>query len=125
MTSISRGRASAPLWGALLLGSGAWSLHLIVSHFLVEAVCAQVAAAGGSAEVSVWLPLLIVTAVAAGLALAGAVFAWSRRRVLERRGPGLERAAGLSTVVASLSLFFVLVILLESAPLLMIGCGAS
>ncbi|MEX2542189.1 MAG: hypothetical protein WD314_10270 [Trueperaceae bacterium] len=130
-------RASAPLWGALLAGAGAWTLHLVTSHFLVEAACAPVAAtaamsaamdaptsaAAGSGQGWVVAALAVLTVIAAGIALASVVFAWGRRRSLERRGPGLERAAGLATVITALSVFFVLLIVLESLPLLLIGCG--
>jgi hypothetical protein len=134
MTGTARARASAPIWGALLLSAGAWSLHLTASHFVVEAACGPVADSAAAANGGVlagvaaagWLTLALglLTAAAAVVALLGLFFAWARRRSLERRGPGLERAAGMSTVVASLSGFFVLLIALQTFPLLLIGCGA-
>ena len=125
MSDIPRWRASSPLWAALLLSSGAWSLHLIVSYFLVEASCEQVSMAGGAAPPGVWITLVVVTAVSVLLALLGAAFAWGRRRALEHGGPGLERSAGLSSVIFALSVFFALVILLELAPILTLACGSS
>jgi hypothetical protein len=135
MTGTARARASAPIWGALLLSAGAWSLHLTASHFVVEAACGPVAASGSAvanggvlagAASAGWLTLALglLTAAAAVVALLGLFYAWARRRSLERRGPGLERAAGLSTVVAALAGFFVLLIALQAFPLLLIGCGA-
>jgi hypothetical protein len=106
------------LWGALLLAGAAWSSHLLISHFLVEASCGPGATGGG-----VDVILLVVTVVTASLALVAALFAAARRRVLEHRGPGLERAAGLATVISALAGYFVLVILLESLPLLVLRCG--
>jgi hypothetical protein len=125
MSDIPRWRASSPLWGALLLSAGAWSAHLIASYFLVEASCQQVTRAGSATVPGVWIALIVITAVAATAALLGAGFAWGRRRALQGRGPGLERAGGLSLVMILLSLFFALVILLELAPILMLACGAS
>jgi hypothetical protein len=130
MTGTARARASAPIWGALLLSAGAWSLHLTASHFVVEAACGPVAAsnrgilAGAASAGWLTLALGLLTAAAAVVALLGLFYAWARRRSLERRGPGLERAAGLSTVVVVLAGFFVLLIALQAFPLLLIGCGA-
>jgi hypothetical protein len=134
MTGTARARASAPIWGAVLLSAAAWSLHLTASHFVVEAACGSVAdsaaavnggvLAGAAAAGWLTLALGLLTAAAAVVALLGLFYAWARRRSLERRGPGLERAAGLSTVVASLAGFFVLLIVLQAFPLLLIGCGA-
>lgn len=118
-------RGSAPLWVALLVGAGAWTVHLLTSHFLVDAACVPLAAsvAGGGGQGWARLVLALLTVVAAGIALGSVLFAWGRGRSLERRGPGLERAAGLANVMAALSGFFVLLIVLESVPLLLIGCG--
>jgi hypothetical protein len=134
MTGTARARASAPIWGALLLSAGAWSLHLTASYFVVEAACGPVPAnaAGGAngvlagAASAGWLVLALglLTVAAVIVALLGLFYAWARRRSLERRGPGLERAAGLSTVVVSLAGFFVLLIALQAFPLLLISCGA-
>jgi hypothetical protein len=135
MTGTARARASAPIWGALLLSAGSWSLHLTASHFVVEAACGPLLAdSAGDANGGVlagaasagWLVLALglLTVAAAIVALLGLFYAWARRRSLERRGPGLERAAGLSTVVVSLAGFFVLLIVLQAFPLLLIGCGA-
>lgn len=124
MTGFPRARATVPIWGALLASAGAWSAHLLVSHFLVEGSCTPVAAAGGEGGYWIKASLLVVSVLSAAIALAGALFAASRRRSLERHGPGLERAAGLPGVVSALSAFFVLLIVLESLPLLLIGCGS-
>lgn len=124
MSYAPRWRASSPLWGALLLSSGAWSLHLVASYFVAEAMCVQSAMAEAAPPPGVWIALLSLTVVSVFLALLAAAFAWGRRRALEQRGPGLERAAGLSTVVVAISLFFALVILLELAPILTIACGS-
>jgi hypothetical protein len=136
MTGTARARASAPIWGALLISAGAWSLHLTASYFVVEAACGPVPAdsAGGAnggvlagAASAGWLMLALglLTVAAAIVAVLGLFFAWARRHSLERRGPGLERAAGLSTVVATLAGFFALLIVLQAFPLLLVGCGAS
>lgn len=127
MTQTTQARASAPLWGSLLLAAGSWSVHLLLSHFLVESTCSQLTATGSGSGIGagVSLALLVVTAAAALIALVAALFAGSRRRVLEHRGPGLERSAGLATVVSALAVFFVLLIVLESAPLFLIGCGGG
>lgn len=122
MTRRSRAREAAPLWGALLLAAAAWSLHLLIGQFLVEARCDQVAEAGGNGK-GIVLTLVVATVVAAGLALLAAAIASGRRRRLARSEPGLEREAGLASVVSGLALFFVLLTIVEAVPLALLGCG--
>lgn len=126
MTTTAKLKESAPLWGALLLSGGAWSIHLLAGQFAVEAVCTPVAAtsAQGQFHASLWIVLLLVSLVTFLVALGGTIFAWVRRTSLERRGPGLERAADLSPVVIGLSAFFAFLIVIETIPLLLIGCGS-
>lgn len=126
MTTTAKLKESAPLWGALLLSGGAWSIHLLAAQFTTEAVCTQVAATAtqGQFHATLWIALLIVSLVTFLLALGGVIFAWVRRTSLERRGPGLERAADLSPVVIGLSAFFAFLIVIETIPLMIIGCGS-
>lgn len=117
--------ASAPLWAALVVSSLAWTLHLVIGYFLVESLCLPIHETGTGAPVrEVWLPLVLLTAGAALLALASAAYAWLGRGRLPERGAGLSRAYGMTSVVVALSLFFLVLILLESLPLLIVGCGS-
>jgi hypothetical protein len=127
VTITGGAKASAPLWAGLLLAAAAWSAHLLASHFLVEASCSQLAgsAAGEAGRTGVRTALLVVTLAAAVFAMVAALVVAGRGRLLERRGPGLERSAGLAPVIAALSWFFVLLIILEAVPLLLLGCGAA
>ena len=121
-----RNRASFPLWGALIISGGAWTVSLIAGQFLVESLCGQVASdPGAGARAAVWIPLAILTAVAVFAAIGAGFYALSSRGALRRTSPGLDRAAPLSLVVALLAFFFAGLIVLERLPLLFIGCGGA
>ncbi len=85
-----RSRATpAMLWFAVAAGPAAWFLHLSVSYGLVQHVCAT-----GSA----WI-LHLASALALGVALAGAAAGWASWRKFSR-DPGDPEALGDSAETA-------------------------
>jgi hypothetical protein len=100
------------LWFGLLGAPLAWALHLVVSYPVVPLACAT-----GSAVI-----LHAITIITALVAACAGVIAWQDFRSIDVRG---DRAPGdaiqvnrkfLAGLGVSLSLFFLLVILVEGWP---------
>lgn len=121
-------RASAPIWAGLLIGAGAWSAHLLVSFFLVDTVCSPLVAGGDAAagQGAVRTALGVTSALLALLAVGGALYSRRSANLASRRDEA-ERSesygGALGPVILALDWFFVVLIVFESVPLLMIGCG--
>ena len=126
--SKERALSNAPIWGSLLLSAGAWSIHFVGGYFAAELVCEQLALFGrGEAppNTAFRLILVVVSAVFALIALLAGGYAWSKRYSFTRRGPGASRATGLPDIMAALSVFFAVLIVVEAVPLFMIACGGG
>lgn len=108
----SRIRRQRGLWFGLLGGPLAWAGHLGVAYYLVPDACA----AGSSAL------LHVVTFVAVAVAVAAIASAWRVRRAAHPSDDGIasERGAFAGVVGLALSSLFLLVILMEGLPPLLI-----
>ena len=126
--SAERRRSNAPIWGSLLLSSGAWSVHFVVSYYAAELVCEQLALFSFTAtppDAAFRIVLALFSLVSAFIALLGAGWSWSKRYSFGRQGPGAGRAGGLPEIMTGLGVFFAILIIIEAVPLFMIACGGG
>ena len=104
-------RLDVLLWSGFFAGPIAWVADLLISYSLVPTVC----------ESGTRLPLIIVTAVAAIVSLAGAVIARSQSRFVpggsqNEGSPDASRRRTMAVSGIVLSVAFTIVILAQAVP---------
>ena len=106
-------------WGGWAVATVAWVLHLIVSYSVVEWYCRR----GGDIEPErVTLALNGLTLITALMAAAGIWLAWHNlRRVRQAGEDGRSRARFMAVSGILISTFFLVVILVEGIPPLVLG----
>lgn len=125
MSVTGRDRTGAG-WGlgfALLGGAVAWIAHLNAAYFAAEFLCLQGRWQGVEGDLVFYLSLGAVTVLAFLVAVLAAVAGGRLRRRVRRETPPLSLIAGLPVVAALLSLSFAVLIVIESLPFFVVGCG--
>lgn len=114
---FSQPRGIAALWFGLLAGPVVWGLHLGISHFMVDWVCAGSARGG-------WFHG--VTLIAVAVSVAGAIRAWHSHQRLgtetpdDSAGDVHDRSRFMTTGGMALSVFFTMVIVAQWLPTLLL-----
>lgn len=108
---------SPVLWFAVLGAPGAYSVQLGIGYWLVEAECSPT---GGQWGISLGAWAVVVTALAAAVAVAaGLTSLWLYRRPGDRHDPPpAGRVAFLATVGMTVSVLFLALILMTGAGVL-------
>jgi hypothetical protein len=105
------GRGLALLWLSVLSGPAAWAANQLVVYALVKPVCAN------DARVT----LVVVSAVALAVTMAGASIAWSCLARLRGAAPDRDRSRFLAVAGVALNLLMALLIVTAAVPIFVLS----